>query len=232
MGVTADRASHPGSGAHDPGEVERIARGIATAVAPSEGLTEVQASLLQAIASALTGIDVDYHGLEPLGPDELAAVLARRDLHYRQRIVHHMVLGELVLRPLPVEVATRVAKYAEALGVDDQFVRVARRYAQGAFGLAWMDLQRSGFTDHVRQLELGPLPKELSISDPFAPPTIDPVLEALWRAFQELPEGTLGRAVWEMYDGRGFALPEPPRARACISPSTTSCTCSPTTGRT
>ena len=61
-----------------------------------------------------------------------------------------MVLGELVLRPIPVVVAHRVATYAEALGVKDDFVRVARRYAQGAYGLAWMDLQRSGFVEHVR----------------------------------------------------------------------------------
>jgi hypothetical protein len=209
MGATARStpSARPGRDDHDPDEVVRIARGIATAVAPSDGLTEVQAALLQAIAEALTGIEVDYRHLEPLGPDELAAVLERRDLVYRQRIVHHMVLGELVLNPLPIEVAARVAKYAEALGIDDQFVRVARRYAQGAFGLAWMDLRRSGFTDHVRQLDLGPLPKEFSVSDPFAPPTVDPELEATWAAFSDLPDGSLGRSVWDMYEGRGFALP-------------------------
>ena len=66
-----------------------------------------------------------------------------------------MVLGELVLRPIPVVVAHRVAKYAEALGVKDDFVRVARRYAQGAYGLAWMDLQRNGFVEHVRDADEG-----------------------------------------------------------------------------
>ena len=30
-------------------------------------------------------------------------------------------------------------------------MRVARRYAQGAYGLAWMDLQRNGFVEHVRE---------------------------------------------------------------------------------
>jgi hypothetical protein len=209
MGPTARPASDIASGHddHDPGEVVRIARGIATAVAPVTGLTEVQATLLQAIAGALTGVEVDYHDLDPLGPDELAAVLERRDLNYRQRIVHHMVLGELVLRPLPVAVAARVAKYAQALGVDDRFVRVARRYAQGAYGLAWMDLRRSGFTEHVRQIDLGPLPSEVSVSDPFAPPVVDPELETTWTSFRDLPDESLGRAVWEMYDGRGFAFP-------------------------
>src|SRR6476620_8422356 len=124
---------------HDIEEVTLVARGIATAVAPESGLTDVQAELLEAIAAALTGHHVDYRTLDPLGPDELADVLRRHDLAYRRRSVHHMVLGELVLRPIPVVVAHRVAKYAEALEIRDDFVRVARRFAQGARGLAWKD---------------------------------------------------------------------------------------------
>ena len=188
-------------------EVIQVARGIATAVAPDGGLTDVQAALLEAIASALTQVDVDYHHLQPLGPEELASVLVGRDQRYRQRIVHHMVLGELVLRPLPTEVASRVAKYAQVLGVDDRFVRVARRYAQGAFGLAWMDLQRSGFTEHVRRADTGTLRTTVEVSDPFTAPEVNPELEARWAALRELPEGSLGRAVWELYTSRGFALP-------------------------
>ena len=194
----------------DPEVVRLVARGIATAVAPASGLTEVQAALLQAIATALTGVEVDYHQLEPLGADEFATLLSDRSEDYRQRIVHHMVLGELVLRPLPVDVAARVAKYAQALGIDDRFVRVARRYAQGAFGLAWMDLRRSGFTQHLGQADLGNLHSTVGIEDPFVPQTPDPDLERCWKSFEALPPGSLGRGVWEMYDTRAFALPGTP----------------------
>src|SRR5438067_9227071 len=180
-------------------EVTCIGRGISTAVAPEGGLTDVQADLLAAIASALTGVELDYRALEPIGPDELAAVLAPRDLVYRQRIVHHMVLGELVLRPIPVAVAHRVALYADALGVKDDFVRVARRYAQGAFGLAWMDLQRNGFVDHVRDAnDEQPRAAAATSPDPFAGAQLDPELAARWTAFAELAPDTLGRCVWEM----------------------------------
>jgi hypothetical protein len=193
---------------HDIEEVTLVARGIATAVAPETGLTEVQAALLQAIAAALTGYDVDYRSLEPLAPADLADVLAARDLGYRQRIVHHMVLGELVLRPIPVVVAHRVAKYAEALGVRDNFVRVARRYAQGAYGLAWMDLARSGFVEHVQNADGANA--TTAAPSPIAPPDIDPALEARWQAFSDLPHDTLGYQVWDMYDSRGFQLPGAP----------------------
>jgi len=194
-------------GKREAEEVIQVARGIATAVAPDGGLTDVQAALLEAIASALTQVEVDYHGLEPLGPEELAGVLAGRDQLFRQRIVHHMVLGELVLRPLPTEVALRVARYAQVLGVDDRFVRVARRYAQGAFGLAWMDLRRSGFTEHVRRADAAKRRTAGQVSDPFTAAEVDPELEARWAGLRDLPEGSLGRAVWELYDSRGFALP-------------------------
>jgi hypothetical protein len=195
----------------DVEEVTLVARGIATAVAPEGGLIDVQADLLEAITSALTGVSIDYRTLEPLGADALADGLARRDLTFRRRIVHHMVLGELMLRPIPVVVAHRVAIYAQGLGVEDDFVRVARRYAQGAYGLAWMDLQRSGFVEHVREAaDDDPRSRAARGSDPFEPAQVDPELEARWHAFAELPRDTLGRSVWEMYDGRGFGLPGTP----------------------
>jgi hypothetical protein len=207
--VTAD----PGFELPDPEEVVLVARGIATAIAPDDGLRPVQAAMLGAITQALTEVEVDYAHLDPLGPDDLAACLETREPSYRQRIVHHMVLGELVLRPLPTVVAHRVATYAHALGVEDDFVRVARRYAQGAYGLAWMDLQRSGFVEHVQESsDAAPQPGHATTPVAFEPATVDPELEARWQAFAELPEGSLGRSVLAMYQGRGFALPGSPHA--------------------
>jgi hypothetical protein len=191
----------------DSDEVLDVARAIATAVAPSTGLTDVQASLLRAITKAMTDVDVDYRDVGELGPDELAAVLATHDHAYRQRIVQHMVLGELVLTPLPTDVAERVTRYAQALGVDDDFVRVARKYARGALGLAWVDLRRSGFLDRWDEGNLAPLHTTTAADDPWdeAPP--DPELAARWRAFGDLPSGTLGRSVIEMYRARDFWIP-------------------------
>ncbi len=169
-------------------EVVLVARGLATAVAPDEGITDVQAALLEAIASALTGFEIDYRCLDALSADDFAAAISHRDEAYRQRLVHHMVLGELVLRPLPIAVAARVAKYAQALGIDDKFVRVARRYAQGAYGLAWIDLARSGFTQHLDQADQGAVQKKLGDgARPFAPPDPDPALAGRWAGYRELP---------------------------------------------
>ena len=220
---------------HDPDEVMLTARGIATAVSCEGGLTDIQAELLGAIASALTGVAVDYRSLEPLGPEELADVLAAKDLEYRQRIVHHMVLGEMVLKPLPPVVAHRVAQYAQHVGVEDDFVRVARRYAQGAYGLAWMDLQRNGFVDHVREATGGdeaakPLP---GAAQPFEPAKVDPELSDRWAALRGAARGhARSRGRGSCTTVAASRCPAVPGARPSTWPSTTSCTCSPTTART
>ena len=189
-------------------EVELVARGMATAVAPEGGLTPVQASLLGAITRAVTEVDVDYLALDPLSCDDFAQVLMGQGQDYRRRIVHHMVLAELVLAPLPDAVAERVSASAAALGIDDDFVRIARRYARGTLGLAWCDLRRSGFADRWDDdSKLEPLHAAAAAEDPFDETPLDPELTARWKAFGGLPEGTLGRSVFEMYEARAFFWP-------------------------
>lgn len=190
-----------------PEEICLVSRGIATAVAPTGGLTEAQAGLLQAITLALTDELVEYRDLEPVDAETLAAGLADRPIEYRRRIVHHMVLGELILVPLPEDVAARVGAYAAALGVHDDFIRIARRYAQGALGVAWVDLRRSGFTDRWTEERMAPLYTSNALDDPFDAPTPDPELAARWTAFADLPDGTLGREVWRMYEMRHWDPP-------------------------
>lgn len=184
-----------------------IARGIATAVGSDDGLAEVQTSLLGAVHSALTGVEVDFSDLEPLGPDDLARGLDATPASFRHRVVQDMVLGELVLRPIPPEVARRVEVYARSLGIDDRFVRVARRYAQGAFGLAWLDLQRSGFAEHWERARMDQLRTSVRLEHQLAAGVEDPVLAAAWMGFADMAPGTLGRSVWDMYRTRGFGLP-------------------------
>lgn len=192
---------------HGRDENELIARGIASAVAIEGHLTPVQASLFSSVFEALFDVHMDFESFDVVSPQKLADALAQTDPDARRRIVHHMVLGELILRPIPPEVARQVSKYADALGIEDQFVRIARRYAQGAFGLAWIDLHRSGFAEHWQASRMDQLKTSAELPDQLSLGVEDPELADRWAAFEELPTDTLGRAVWDMYRGRGFALP-------------------------
>lgn len=197
----------PGGADAHAAEALLVARGIASAVAAEDGLTPIQAGLLGAVRAALTGVEVDFSALEPLGPEAFAQQLNDKPASFRHRVVQDMVLGELVLRPIPPEVARRVEAYAQALGIDDRFVRVARRYAQGAFGLAWLDLQRSGFAEHWERARMDQLKTSVKLENQLAAGVEDPVLADAWMGFAELAPGTLGRSVWDMYRSRGFGLP-------------------------
>jgi hypothetical protein len=188
-------------------EAALIARGIASAVEPDGGLTAAQVSLLGAVHDAATGHAVDFADLDALGPDDLAAALALRPSTFRHRVVHLMVLGELILRPISPDVARRVEVYAVALGIDDRFVRIARRYAQGAFGLAWLDLHRSGFAEHWERARMDQLRTDVRLEHQLAAGVEDAVLAERWMSFADFEPGTLGRGVWDMYRGRGFGLP-------------------------
>ena len=198
---------HPGDQIVTVEDATLIARGIASAVKPDTGFEQIQISLMRAVIEALLDIQVDLDSLDPLDADELATALSDRSDEFRRRVVHQMVLGELVLRPIPPMVARRVSVYAEALGIDDQFVRIARRYAQGGFGLAWLDLHQSGFAEHWEMARKDQLKTTVKLEHQLAAGVEDAALYEIWRGFEHCAPGTLGRSMWDMYRGRGFALP-------------------------
>src|ERR1700738_1606625 len=83
----------------DADEVDAAARGVASAAAPSSGLTEFQRILIESVLRAMMA-------------EEFATLMARRDLAFRSRMVQAMLTPALVLRPLPAEVADHIAAFA------------------------------------------------------------------------------------------------------------------------
>jgi hypothetical protein len=193
-----------------PEEAQSTARTIATLVAPPDGLTELQRVLLEALWPAMTDHHVDLANLLPATPADLGRILARRNLVFRTRAVQVMLLAALVLRPLPPEVVDRVAATADELGVDDGMIDVARRFADGALGLAAQDFQRNGYTEVWSEEDCDALHTSVQLHDPWDVAVADPALAARWAALVDLAEGTLGREVWQMYQARGFEFPGNP----------------------
>ena len=66
-------------------EAQFTAVGVASAVAPAAGLTDVQRVLIEALFPALTEHAVDVADYVPLTPLEFATGLARRDEQFRTR---------------------------------------------------------------------------------------------------------------------------------------------------
>lgn len=191
-------------------ESEATARGLATAVAPAGGLTDVQRILLEALFLAMTGHAVDLGDFAPVDAPTLGTTLARRNAAFRTRGVQVMLLAALVLRPLPTDVAARVEAYARELSVDDGMVAVARHFAAGSLGLAAFDFERNGYTAGWDARQTQSLHLATELAEPWDVSVDDPALAARWRALGELAPDTLGRRVWEMYQARGFGFPGAP----------------------
>jgi len=188
-------------------ETRTTARGIATAVAGTGRLTNLQRALLEGVFESMTGHRVDLTDFEPLDAAGLARHMARRNEMFRARCVQVMLLGALVLRPLPEDVVDRVTDVASQLGVDDRLIGVARRFADGALGLAGVDFERNGYTADWHADDATFLHTSSELRDAWESAVADAPLAARWRALESLPAGTLGRRITELYRARGFAYP-------------------------
>ena len=191
-------------------EAQFTAVGVASAVAPAGGLTDVQRVLIEALFPALTEHAVDVVDYVPVTPLEFATGLARRDEQFRTRGVQVMLLCALVLRPLPPEVVDRVNAFAAELGVQEGMLEVAQRFAAGSLGLAAIDFERNGYTSEWRAEDAHALHTSSELASAWEASCDDPALAARWAALGDLPEGTIGKLVWQMYRARGFAWPGQP----------------------
>jgi hypothetical protein len=198
-------------GRPDLDEVLTVAGSFTAALSGPNGLTEVQSLVLRAMTKSMTGFDIPYESVAPKTPEELGIALADRQAIFRRRIVQLMLIGELLLRPIPKEVSERVEQYAAELNVCDDMLSVTRRLAEGSFGLALFDFQRSGyqgnwdFDEYAESLHSG-----RRLDDPWAENPKDPELAARWAALERCRPNTLGRKVFEFYRARGFQFPGTP----------------------
>jgi hypothetical protein len=191
----------------DAAETAFLARGVVSAITPPGGLTALQGALVEAMFASLTGHRIDIDSVDAIDPESFAVGLAGRDEAFRTRILQVMILGALVLRPLPPEVAERLDAFARELSVGDGMLAVARRYAAGTLGLAAVDFDRNGYTRDWERADQQALHTSRELSDAWELSVRDPALAARWRALEDLPVGTVGRRITELYRARGFHYP-------------------------
>ncbi|MBL1076929.1 hypothetical protein JK358_21265 [Nocardia sp. 2] len=193
----------------DADEVHLLACGVCAAVTGEDGLTPLQQLLIPALFLSMTGHPIELDAVRPLSAEEFAHRLARRNRVFRERIVQTMLLAALVVRPLPAAVADRLREYADALGVDDDMIAVARKYADGAVDLAAVDFARNGYLGGLDLSRLDALHTH-DLDTSWGQVSDDPALAGRWAELAGLPVGTLGRGVADFYRDRGFVTPGKP----------------------
>ena len=199
-------------GPPDAVETAETARGVASAVSPPGGLTQLQRVLLEALFEAMTGNHVQLTEFTPMTASEMGRVLRRRNLQFRTRGVQIMLLAALILRPIPEAVVNRVGEFARELCVDEALIDVAREFASGSLGLAAFDFERNGYTADWHPGAVAELHTSRELRSAWESVVDDPELAQRWEALGALPTGTLGRGVFNLYQARGFSFPGLPNS--------------------
>jgi len=194
----------------DSAEARTIAGGVASAVAADGELTGLQRLLIEALIESMTTFVVPVRQVPRLGPVEFARALALRNEQFRQRMLQFMLVCALVLVPLPDDVVKRIEAYALELGVTNDMLRVAQRYAHGSLGVALIDFQRSGYMQTWDPSHAEVLHTSKALNDAWEQCVLDPALAQRWAALRDLPDHSLGRAVARFYEARGFSYPGSP----------------------
>ena len=194
----------------DATEVQATTDGVLSAIAPAGGPTEFQALLIGAAFQSMTGHDPHVDSRPAVSAAEFGQTMAPRNEAFRARILQTMILGALVLRPLPSEVADRIEAFAREMSVDDGMLAVARGFATGQLAMAAVDFDRNGYTADWSPERRQALHTTTELDDAWAQAVDDPELAARWASLEQLPPNTLGRRMWEFYQARGFAFPGRP----------------------
>ncbi len=183
------------------------AAGILSATRQAEGNSDFQRLLIDATFESLTGHQVNADSLPVIDAAAAAENLRYRAVGFRMRMVHMMVLSALVLRPIPPEVAERVAEFSRELGIDDDLLNTVAQFANSDQALAAADFERNGYTADWSPERSASLHSKAS---GWEASSDDPKLAAKWAALGDLAPGTLGRMVHDFYQARGFAFPGSP----------------------
>lgn len=172
------------------------------------GITQLH--LVHAIGSSLLGIDISPDSTNI--NENVFTTLEEEFLEVREEVRHRLfqlfTLVELVLDPMP-ETATETLKFiANSLNIDDEFIEIARDYSQGAYGIAATDLKRKGYMGNPDLIKQGGAMMRVNknLTDPFENDEDDPELLQQWKDLEKCDTGTLGRNIWEYYQGRGFVF--------------------------
>jgi hypothetical protein len=184
-----------------------IAAATLTATRPTGGNTEMQRLLIEAIIEAMTGHHVDTSALAPLDAATFANGLAARAEGFRMRMVHMMILSALVLKPIPADVAHRVAEYSRWLGIDDRLLHTVEEFAASDHALAASDFERNGYTADWSKERCQVLHTHRAVTHGWDIDDDDPELAEQWRSLGSLPDDTLGKQVFNFYQARGFLFP-------------------------
>lgn len=180
-------------------------RALKTVALASGGLDPSERQLLD-LGCRVLGVELDIDALPPITPEELAVAIA--DPEIRAALVQYMVFMAMIDGDIDPAEIVAVEAFARGLHVSEPALRTMKLYVSNHHTIMAIDLARRSFgPDKLkaiwREEGVGGLWKIVRA----ALGGTNEAMAARFRALGELPEGTLGRALFEFYRANGFAPP-------------------------
>lgn len=182
-------------------------RALKTIASASGAIGPTQRALMDAVRRIILRIDADIDALPPVAPAELAAGFPSTDL--RRQFANGMLVMALADGVPSRETVATVEAFSEALGIATPELADLRLLAERHMTIFKLDfLRRSQIADIMKNqlARKGPLSVAKSVLI-MRGVMEDPALAARYRAWEKLPEDTLGHHLIAFYAKNGFSLP-------------------------
>ena len=182
----------------------RAMKTIASAAGP---IGPAQRALMEAAQEVILHVDADIDTLPPVMPAELAAGFPGAEL--RQQFANGMLVMAVADGVPARETLAKVEAFGAALGIASPVLADLRLLAEQHMLLFKLDFLRRGHIADIMKNELrnrglfGFAKSVLGMRGLME----DPALAARYRAWEKLPEGTLGRSLIDFYNKHGFSVP-------------------------
>jgi len=194
----------------DPAAALLGLRAMKTVVSAAGAIKPAERAMMDAAQKVILRTNHDIDALPPITAAELAKGFPGAEL--RQQFVNGMMVTALADGVPSRETVARIEEFAGALAIAAPELTDIRLLAEGHMLLAKLDFLRRGHIKDIfkNQLEQkGPLGLAKSVLT-MRGVMEDKALSARYRAWEKLPEGTLGRSLIDFYNQHGFSVPGEP----------------------
>jgi hypothetical protein len=182
-------------------------RAMKTIASASGKIGPAQRALMQAAQKVILGIEADIDSLPAITPAGLAAGFPGAEL--RHQFVNGMIVTAIADGVPSRESLATVEAFSQALGIAEPVLADLRLLSERHMTIAKLDFLRRSHIKDIMQDELeqkGPLGFAKSVLR-MRGVSEDKELAARYRAWEKLPEGTLGRGLIDFYNQHGFSVP-------------------------
>ena len=191
-----------------PDQAHDIAAAVTGACRLKHGWSsDFQPYFLQLIFRELLNTRINFQTIKGIDVETVASLFP--SALERTEIIELCVLTEMMVNPIPPELEDSLERWANDLGVHDRSLVLARDVASQAraqaqsdfYRLMWIgeeDIQRNNFEQLLNAH--GAKAWTFTVEQ-------DQDLSAKWYSLSQLPQGTLGAAVWHHYQKHGFTTP-------------------------